>query len=123
MNEVITFGEMLQIKRKSRGLSLREVSHSCGITPAYYCDIERGARNPPQPQLLEKIIDVLYFSKEERRELIRLAYLERKQISTELVEYMCLEAPCALRLIELAKELNLSNNYFEKLINVLEKDM
>jgi len=42
----MTLAMKLRILRKRRGLKLREVSASVGLTVAYISDLERGRTNP-----------------------------------------------------------------------------
>lgn len=114
------FGGMLRLFRTKKGMSLREVAQRCGISAPYLSDIERGYREPPYQELLEKLMDVLALQGKTRFQLECMAYIERKKISEDLVEYLCVQAPASLEFIKKAKELKLSNEYFQVLTKVLE---
>jgi transcriptional regulator with XRE-family HTH domain len=61
------FGDYIKELRVSKGFSLREFARQLGDkAPSYILDIERGRRNAPSKELLEKMIDVLGIKKEER---------------------------------------------------------
>ena len=44
--------------RKQRGLSLKKVEKSAGVSNAYLSQLERGLRNPPHPDILKKLAKV-----------------------------------------------------------------
>lgn len=44
--------------RKQRGLSLKRVEKSAGVSNAYLSQLERGLRNPPHPEILKKLAKV-----------------------------------------------------------------
>lgn len=49
------FGEYIRGLREACGKSLRQVQRETGGSPAYLSLIEKGERNPPQPDLLRKL--------------------------------------------------------------------
>ena len=114
------FGGMLRLFRTKKGMSLQEVARRCGISAPYLSDIERGCREPPHQELLEKLMDVLVLQEKTRFQLECMAYIERKKISEDLVEYLCVQAPSSLEFIKKAKELKLSDEYFQALMKVLD---
>ena len=44
--------------RKQRGLSLKRVEKSAGVSNAYLSQLERGLRNTPHPEILKKLAKV-----------------------------------------------------------------
>ena len=56
---VKTFGELVKETRISNKLTLREAAAKIGITSTYLFDIERGKRNPPIPEKIKKMAEVL----------------------------------------------------------------
>ena len=55
MNALATY---LHNVRKQRGLSLKKVEKSAGVSNAYLSQLERGLRNPPHPEILKKLAKV-----------------------------------------------------------------
>ncbi|MFI3201613.1 MAG: helix-turn-helix transcriptional regulator, partial [Eubacteriales bacterium] len=53
------FGEFVKDRRASLGMSLRGLAGELGIAPSYLSDIEKGKRNPPVGDLLNKFIEAL----------------------------------------------------------------
>lgn len=65
-------------------ISLRAFASSVEISAPYYSDIEKGKRYPPDSEKLEKIIDALQLSDEEKIELYDLAAEERQDIPNDI---------------------------------------
>jgi len=49
------FGAYLRRLRERAGKSLRDVQREMGTSPAYLAAIEKGLRNPPQPDYLQRL--------------------------------------------------------------------
>jgi len=58
------FGDLIKELRTNKGLSLREFARQLNIAPSYVSDIERGKRNAPSKELLEKMLSILNVSEE-----------------------------------------------------------
>lgn len=54
-----TFGEFIAAKRRGKEITSLQASERIGISPSYYCDIERGRRNPPDRETLERLVVAL----------------------------------------------------------------
>lgn len=52
------FGDHVKRLRLSRGLSLRDAEKQIGISNSYLYQIERGERNAPKPEVLQKMAAV-----------------------------------------------------------------
>jgi transcriptional regulator with XRE-family HTH domain len=72
------FGEYVKSLRQKLDLSLREVARRIEIEPSYLSDIERGKRNAPAPDKLEKLASVLGLSETERHCFYDLAKIGKK---------------------------------------------
>jgi transcriptional regulator with XRE-family HTH domain len=48
------FGQFAKAQRIEAEISLRTVARELGLTPSYVSDIERGHRNPPDPNIVRK---------------------------------------------------------------------
>ena len=52
------FGTYLRTLRKQKGLTLKRVEKSAQVSNAYISQIERGLRNPPHPEILNRLAKV-----------------------------------------------------------------
>jgi len=48
------FGSYMHTLRKQRGLTLKQVEKAAQVSNAYISQIERGLRNPPHPDILNR---------------------------------------------------------------------
>jgi len=78
INVVLLFGEYIAEKRQRLDLSIRGMAAELEITPAYLFDIEKGRRNPPDYEMLEKIARILKLSKDERDTMLDYEGQERR---------------------------------------------
>lgn len=85
---ILNFGEYIKSKRLEKGISLRELASKVGISPSYMSDIEKGRRNAPNKEKVDKIAEVLFYSEEEIERLHDLAGLSKNTISTDLSSYI-----------------------------------
>ena len=82
------FGKFITKRRKEKGLSLRKMADLVGFSPAYWSDIEKGRRNPPNIDKLEEIAEILNLSQEEKENMIDMASEDRDEIPMDLPEYI-----------------------------------
>ena len=82
------FGDFIKEKRKEKRLSLRKMAEQLDISPSYWSDIEKGRRNPPQLDMIERIVNVLNLSEDEKDQIIDLASEERGEIPMDLPSYI-----------------------------------
>jgi len=80
------FGEYVRTLRKTRGLTLKQVETSAGVSNAYISQFERGLRKPPHPDVLKRLAKV--YEVTDRELLIAAGYLEdpEEQVKRERVE-------------------------------------
>ena len=52
------FGTYMRTLRKQRGLTLKQVEKAAGVSNAYVSQFERGLRNPPHPEILNRLAKV-----------------------------------------------------------------
>jgi len=57
------FGDFIAEKRKQKEISLRKMAELLDISPAYWSDIEKGRRNPPNINKIEEIAKILGVNK------------------------------------------------------------
>lgn len=120
MNEEISFGEFLKVKREASGKTLRGFAADLGIAPAYLSDIEKGNRNPPEKHLT-KIIELLGICGDELNRFYDLVGAVKKGVSPDLNEYIYNNrlARVALRR---ARDNNATDELWQKIIKQLEKE-
>ena len=81
------FGEFVAEKRKKKDISLRKMADLLDLSPAYWSDIEKGRRNPPNINKLKEIANLLGLSQEETDMMIDMASEDRDEIPMDLPEY------------------------------------
>jgi transcriptional regulator with XRE-family HTH domain len=82
------FGVFVAEKRKEKELSLRKMAELLDFSPAYWSDIEKGRRNPPNLSKIEEIARLLSLSQEEKEAMIDMASEDRNEIPMDLPEYI-----------------------------------
>ncbi len=78
------FGSLLRELREARSMRLGEVAEAAGIKVAYLSQLELGRRRPPEEEVVNRLIQPLKASGEDRRKLKMLAELERKSFKLDL---------------------------------------
>jgi len=93
------FGDLIADKRKEHEISLRGMAEELKIAAPYLSDIEKGRRNPPNFEMLEKIAAILKLTDAERDLMFDYAGEDRNEVSPDLPEYIMdiPEARTALR--------------------------
>jgi HTH-type transcriptional regulator, competence development regulator len=74
------FGSYMRRLRKAQGLTLKQVETQAKVSNAYISQIERGLRNPPQPDILKRLSKVYDVS--HRDLLIAAGHLEEDSAET-----------------------------------------
>lgn len=82
------FGEFITAKRKAKAISLRKLAELLNFSPAYWSDIEKGRRNPPNYNKLEEIAKIFVLSEAETNQMVDLASNDRNEIPMDLPEYI-----------------------------------
>ena len=82
------FGEFIAEKRKDKEISLRRMAELLELSPAYWSDIEKGRRNPPNINKLEELSKILQLSQEEIDRMIDMASEDRDEIPMDLPDYI-----------------------------------
>lgn len=88
MPEYKTFGDFISAKRREREITSLQMSGMLGISPGYYCDIEKNRRNPPDRETLIKMVDTLYLSDCDIHIFYDLAGRARSEAPPDLPEYI-----------------------------------
>ena len=88
MQEYKHFGDFLSDKRRDRSITSLQMAENVGLSPGYYCDIEKSRRVPPDREVLEKIIAALRLTDGDRELFYDLAGKARSGVSPDLPDYI-----------------------------------
>lgn len=99
------FGEYVTERRKEKGITLRGMADLVDFSPAYWSDIEKGRRNPPNIDKLKEVAEILKLSQKEKEHMIDLASEDRDEIPMDLPDYIK-ESELARTALRKAKQLN-----------------
>jgi transcriptional regulator with XRE-family HTH domain len=83
-----TFGDFLIAKRREKEIPSAQVCDKLGISPGYYCDIERGRRYPPDREALALMAQALHLIGEDVATFYDLAGKARREAPPDLPEYI-----------------------------------
>lgn len=81
----------MEIRRKEAGITLRGMATLMNLSPTFWSDIEKGRRNPPDMDKLERLAQILRFSTEDRDMMFDLAGKAENSISPDLPDYIMSE--------------------------------
>jgi transcriptional regulator with XRE-family HTH domain len=115
----IKFGEFIKDKRNEKGISLRDMAERLDIAPSYLSDIEKGRRYAPDKEKLEEIASILNIDGTEKNYMFDLAGKTKESIAPDLPEIIK-EHEKASVLLRKAKEYNLTDEHWDKLIKMIE---
>ena len=117
------FGKFIEKKRKGKNITLRGLASMLSIAPAYMSDIEKGHRYPPDKEKLEAMAEILELSEEEKNNMYDLAAGEKENtVSLDLAEYI-MENEKARMALRMARDNNLGDETWEKLIDMLKEEI
>jgi len=88
MNDRQIFGAFLKTKRNEREIPIRLMAEQVGIKPGYFNDIESGRRTPIELDLLDRIVETLKLSDEDRQTFFDLAGKAREAAPPDLTGYI-----------------------------------
>lgn len=121
------FGDFVVTKRKETGLSIRGMAKKVGVSPTFLCDIESNDRAFPasskKDDLAQKFMDALELTDAERATFAKLAdesALSKNRISQETIDYLK-SAPIAQQALRKAKDVNATDDDWEKFLKSLDK--
>jgi transcriptional regulator with XRE-family HTH domain len=86
--DCVRFGDFISAKRREREITSLQMSETLGLSPGYYCDIEKNRSNPPDKETLIKLIETLRLSVEDIHTLYDLAGKARSEAPPDLPEYI-----------------------------------
>ena len=124
----MSFGGLLQMCRKKKGLSLRTMAKELDISPTFLSDIENDRRLPPTSEknhnMINEIIRILELNDAESEELKLEAdrtLNERGMVAKDFGEYMS-KAPKAQVAMRKSSDKNVADKKWEEIIRILEED-
>ena len=82
------FGDFIAERRYAKGITVRRMAEMIGISPSHYNDMERRRRNPPDSDILNRLIDALGLFGEDKLEFFDLVGRARSAVSPDLPEYI-----------------------------------
>lgn len=93
-----TFGMRLEMLRTARGLRAKQLAERIDLDPSYIAQIERGRRDPPRQQVIDRMAVALDLTAEEAAQLSYAAGNERllRAISTSDVQTPAMDMAVAL---------------------------
>lgn len=111
INTMTEFGKLLREKRRSSGLSQRQLAERVGIDFSYISKLENGRLPAPADDTVVRLCEVFRCPTEE-------FFAAAKKLPTELGESL-VEEPAALRFLQEASRLKLSQKEWEQLLGNL----
>ena len=115
-----TFGLYVRARREAMGESVRSFAKQLGCSASYLSDIEKGNRNAPPKNYLDKLFELLKLPEEERQDFEDLASATRGFLYADINPYLGQE-PLARVALRLAMEKNVSSEYWEAFIRDMEQ--
>lgn len=110
-----SFGEVFKESRKTKRVTLRQISEYVGKSVGYLSDIEHGRKRPPKLDIVEKIEEILNV---EDQELLKLAAKLRKKIPDEVTQRFKMTPK--LSQVLLGADEDLTNEEFNEMLKHLE---
>lgn len=115
-----SFGDFLHAKRIQMKLSYRELAESIDVTAPYLSDIEKGRRNAPVMEKLQKISKLFGLSEKEEALMFDLAGKKKNDLPPDLPNYIIgnEEVVAALRT---ARDLGANEEDWQRFVDELKK--
>ena len=88
--QFIRFGDFIKQKRLNdpRELTLKDMSERLGISLSFLSDIENNRRKPFDKDKIEKFVQVLNLSDEDKAKMYDLAARDRREIPSDIEDIM-----------------------------------
>lgn len=116
--EIQKFGDYLVLKRKAKGLTIKQLSSLLGISFPYLSDVENSRRNPFPPETLELIPEALGLTEDETCTLYYLAGRDKGTIAHDIADYVA-SAPQLQMALRKAKALGITDDEWRQLVDEL----
>lgn len=83
-----TFGELLTFLRVQKDVTLRELAKGIGVSAPFLSDVEKGRRSALTAERIEKVVEMLRLSTDEKNHLYNAAGKQKKSIPLDLPDYI-----------------------------------
>lgn len=123
------FSNYLKERRLEKNITLRKMAKDLEISVSYLSDIESGHKMAPNSKedkyknLIDQMATYLELSEDEREKLVMLAdkdLIDRGHMSNDITSYIG-QTPLASVALRKAKESNLTDEDWKKIINNMDK--
>lgn len=123
MKNIPVFGEYIKKLRLDREITLRRFAAAIGVSPEYECNMEKGRRPAPTPEILQKIIHVLLLNKEETEQLYDLAAQSKNAVNTvpEDLTGFINENRMVVAALRMAKDVDATDKEWQEFMEKLRK--
>jgi len=115
------FGEKIRALRKDRGVSMKQMADSIGVSAPYLSALEHGNRGQPSWYLVQRIIAYFNVIWDEAEDITRLARLSHPRITIDTSGLSPLATEFANRLSEDIS--NLSEDRLRQYLKMLDDDL
>jgi transcriptional regulator with XRE-family HTH domain len=88
MDKHIRFGDYIAAKRREREITSLQMAENLGLSPGYYCDIEKNRKQPPDKTILDKLVASLSLTNDDAHTFYDLAGKARSEAPPDLPEYI-----------------------------------
>ena len=120
VKEMRRFGDFIKEKRLKKEINLRKLAEMLDVAPAYISDIEKGKRNSPAQDKMEKLVEILSLTEEEKNEMYDLAAKDRENaVAPDISDYIKTNDTVRVALRK-ARNLNLGEQEWLKIIEEME---
>lgn len=125
----IEFGKFLKEKRINKGISVRAMASKLDISVSYLSELESGVKLPPNSSkkgygdLIQRIIEYLELNQEDEnkmRELADSVLGSNGYMPNDMTKYVE-DMPLAMAALRKAKNANLSESQWQKIIEQMDK--
>lgn len=105
----LTFGEYIAQKRIQMNISLREMAKLMEFSAPYWSGVEKGKKNPPKYEKLERLSDILCLDESEKSQMFDLAGKYRNTIAPD-VEYYILDNESIIKTFRMLRKMGADEN-------------
>ena len=114
-----TFGSFLQSKREDRNITLREMSRKLSVSAPFLSDVEKGRTAPLTKDRLEKVVQILNLSEEERNEMYDIVGKQKKIVAPDVSDYV-MERDYVSAALRKARDLNAGEEEWRRFVEELK---
>ena len=120
MKDDLFFGSFVRSKRLDRHVTILELARALDISNPYWCDIEKGNRNPPDIAKLEKLAQLLELTDEERGTMMDLAGEYREQAAPDISAWI-LATPGVSAALRQARDMDFSADDWNAMVEEMKR--